>query len=571
MLRKRNVLFTVLILLSLIMAPAGYARAYTNPEGMVESVRSGNEDYRVQAATNNYEPDNASGQAKLITSGTPQTRSIVPETDVDWIKFQLTTTSAIILETSGPPSRIHGYTSMMALSQHSNINDDGGIDFYSYIDRVCGDNPLPAGTYYVKVEEYGKDAEIQSYNLAFDASPCPAELIDIYTGGVRMGSSLLTLHKSTGRSFPGVNNGPVKIVNTGPTSLVASERVIYKVNNVNASFSEMMAVPNSQLGTTYYLPWYNNVDLDTQLRIANVSASPATVSVFIGGVQMQGSPFSLAAGASIRKSFTGINNGPVKITSTQNIVAAERVIYKVNGVLTSFTEMMGLPISQLDTIYWLPWYNNVDLDTQLRIANVSASPATVSVFIGGVEMQGSPFSLAAGVSTRKSFTGINNGPVKIVSDQNIVVAERVIYKVNNVNTSFAEMMALPNSQLSSTYWFPWYNNSGALDTQLRIANVSASPATVHIYIGNVEMTGSPFSLGALVSTRKSFAGISNGPVKIESDIPIVAAERLIYKVNNVPTSFSEMMGLPNHQLDLIHWLPWYNSVDLDTQLRFGLP
>ena len=56
----------------------------------------------------------------------------------------------------------------------------------------------------------------------------------------------------------------------------------------------------------------------------------------------------------------------MKIVSTQNIVAAERVIYKVNSVKTSFTEMMALPNSQLDTTYWLPWYNNVDLDTQLR-------------------------------------------------------------------------------------------------------------------------------------------------------------------------------------------------------------
>ena len=49
---------------------------------------------------------------------------------------------------------------------------------------------------------------------------------------------------------------------------------------------------------------------------------------------------------------------------------------------TSFSEMMGLPNSQLDTTYWLPWYNNVDLDTQLRFGNVSGSTATVHVYIG---------------------------------------------------------------------------------------------------------------------------------------------------------------------------------------------
>jgi hypothetical protein len=60
-------------------------------------------------------------------------------------------------------------------------------------------------------------------------------------------------------------------------------------------------------------------------------------------------------------------------------------------------------------------------------------------------------------------------------------------------------------------------------------------------------------------------------VKIESSQTIVAAERVIYKVNNVATSYSEMMALPNGLLDLAYWLPWYNTRDLDTQLRFGNP
>jgi hypothetical protein len=102
--------------------------------------------------------------------------------------------------------------------------------------------------------------------------------------------------------------------------------------------------------------------------------------------------------------------------------------------------MMGLPDSQLNLTYWLPWYNNVDLDTQLRIGNVSSNPATVHVFIGGAEVTPvGGIGLAVGASTRVSYLGVNNGPVKIVSDQNVVAAERVIYKVNGVGTSFSEM------------------------------------------------------------------------------------------------------------------------------------
>ena len=552
MLRKWFVLFTAFIVFSLMVAPMGTAQA--SPA----------------ASTNSYEPDNAPGQAKLITSGSPQTRSIVPKTDLDWVKFQLTTTSGVLLETSGPlnsDTRISLYSSNLSPIEY---HDDTGTSFWSYIDRTCGIDPLPPGTYYVKVEEYKNDAQIPSYHLAFDASPCPADLLNIYAGGKRQGSSLIAPHASTRRSLPGVNSGPVRVVNMGSSPINVSERVIYKVNGVNTSYAEMMALPNNQVDAVYWLPWYNNADLDTQLRIANVSGSPATVQVYIGGVQMQGSPFTLAVGASVRRSFAGINNGPVRIASSQKIVAAERVIYKVNKVQTSFTEMMALPAAQLDTTYWLPWYNSVDLDTQLRIANITGTPATVHVYIGGVEMEGSPFALAGGESTRKSFTGINNGPVQIVGDQSLVAAERVIYKVNGISTSFTEMMAQPNSHVNKIYWLPWYNNVD-LDTQLRIANVSVSPANVHIYIGGAEMTGSPFSLAVGESTRMSFESINSGPVQIVSDQNIVAAERFIYKVSNVPTSFSEMMGLPNHQMGITYWLPWYNNVDLDTQLRIGRP
>jgi hypothetical protein len=376
------------------------------------------------------------------------------------------------------------------------------------------------------------------------------------------------------KSLAGLNSGPVDIRNIDNLPSLASEQVIYRVNGVNTSFSEMMALPNSQLDNVYYLPWYNNVDLDTQLRIANGSGSLATVHVSIGGAEMTGSPFSLGAGASTRLSFPGVNNGPVKIESDHGvpIVAAERVIYRVNGVNTSFTEMMALPESQLDTTYWLPVYNNVGLDTQLRFANVSSSPTTVTVTIGGQPMPGSPFSLAANESRRVSFPGVHNGPVKIESTHGvpIVVAERLIYKFNGVNTSFAEMMALPNSQLSTAYWLPWYDNV-VLDTQLRVANVSGSLATVHVYIGGAEVPGSPFIIPAGGFTRQAYAGLNRGPVQVVSDQPIVAAQRVVQKVNTTHTSFTELMGLPAGQLDTLYWLPWYNNVDLDTRLRFGAP
>jgi hypothetical protein len=331
-----------------------------------------------------------------------------------------------------------------------------------------------------------------------------------------------------------------------------------------------MALPASQLDQVYWLPWYNNKELNTQLRIANVSDSTATVHVSIGGAPASGSPYTLAAGASIRKSYPGLDKGPVRIQSNLPIVAGERVIYRVKGVDTSFTEMMAMPANQVSQVYWLPWYNNKDLDTQLRIANVSGAPASVSVSIGGTPVAGSPFPIPAGASLRRSFPGIDKGPVKIESNQDIVAAERVIYRVNKVPVSYSEMMALPDTLVNTTFWLPWYNNV-ELDTQLRIANATGTSATVQVFIGGQQMPGSPFTLPGGASVRKSFAGVNKGPVQILSTGDIVAAVRVIYEVNNVPTSYSEMMALPDSLRDTTFWLPWYNNVELDSQLRIAMP
>jgi|GEM_PF-2912971 len=440
-----------------------------------------------------------------------------------------------------------GFTETMALGASSPAIDAGN-------DMNC-----PAHDQRGFVRPQGNHCDIGAYEAK---GP-----IEVNVGATDINSYSLVSGQSQKASYPGINNGPVKIIDTRDTPLIGAERVIYKVKGVQTSFTELMGLPEGQLDNVYWLPWYNNKDLDTQLRIANATDNPATVTVTIGGVEMP--TLNLAAGESTRVSYQNVNDGPVKIESNQEIVAAERVIYTVQGVQTSFSEMMALPESQLDKTYWLPWYNNLQLDTQLRIANVTDQPATVQVTIGGVTM--APLNLAAGESTRVSYTDVNDGPVQIKSNVDIVAAERVIYKVNKVQTSFSEMMALPESQLDTTYWLPWYNNKD-LDTQLRIGNVSGSTATIHVFIGGNEVTpveGITVSDGE--STRLSYPSVNDGPVQIISDQNIVVAERVIYKVKNIQTSFCEMMALPASQLDTTYWFPWYNNLGLDTQLRFGVP
>jgi hypothetical protein len=79
-------------------------------------------------------------------------------------------------------------------------------------------------------------------------------------------------------------------------------------------------------------------------------------------------------------------------------------------------------------------------------------------------------NIAPGVSLQASYA-INNGPIRVVSTdgKKIIAAMRVIWKETGERTSYSELMGLPAEQLSSEYWFPWYNNlaTTAMNQQFR--------------------------------------------------------------------------------------------------------
>jgi hypothetical protein len=252
---------------------------------------------------------------------------------------------------------------------------------------------------------------------------------------------------------------------------------------------------------------------------------------------------------------------------------------------------MGLPCTtpgtascQWSTSYIFPWYNNKDLNTQIRVANISGSSAVVRLFIGGREMTtgcisegralNSPFPLQNNASRRLTCAGIDSGPVRLTSTAgNLVASMRILFPKSGTApfTGFSEIMGMPESQLAAGYIFPWYNNI-ALNTQLRFANVGTTNTSVRVFMGGQEVAGSPFAIAPGQSLRRSFA-IDKGPVVVRSTngTKIIASLRILFAVGSNPTSFSELMGLPEHQLTTSYVFPYYNNIDLNTQLRLGVP
>ncbi len=118
-----------------------------------------------------FEPDDTAGQASIIRPGVPQTHSIFPVGDEDWANFTLGAESAVTLETSGPSGDTRMWLRDAVLAEIDD-DDDGGGGNFSLIVRTCGDDPLPAGSYFVQVDEYYDDDEIPSYDLSLTAVAC---------------------------------------------------------------------------------------------------------------------------------------------------------------------------------------------------------------------------------------------------------------------------------------------------------------------------------------------------------------------------------------------------------------
>ncbi|MCP4204121.1 MAG: matrixin family metalloprotease [bacterium] len=118
-----------------------------------------------------FEPDDGSAQANAITSGVPKSHGICPAGDDDWSTFTLAAESQVSLETSGASADTRMWLRDAAASQIE-FDDDDGSGQFSLIDRTCGVDALSAGTYFVEVDEFGDDSEIESYALSLTTTPC---------------------------------------------------------------------------------------------------------------------------------------------------------------------------------------------------------------------------------------------------------------------------------------------------------------------------------------------------------------------------------------------------------------
>jgi uncharacterized protein YkwD len=204
------------------------------------------------------------------------------------------------------------------------------------------------------------DQTAQDYTASFDnASGCANT--NVFIGSTLKGNYAIPSGGQVSPRYPAAFAGPVQVVSTTGQDILVSERQIY-----GGSFTETLGIPDAQLTTDYWFPWYDGMTMSTWISIGapDTNSADAQVDIYIGGVKVNTSPYVVSAGGQVSPSFPGTFDGPVEVVSTngQDILVSERQIYG-----SSFTETLGVPDSQLTTDYWFPWYDGMTMSTWISI------------------------------------------------------------------------------------------------------------------------------------------------------------------------------------------------------------
>jgi glucose/arabinose dehydrogenase len=287
------------------------------------------------------------------------------------------------------------------------------------------------------------NVSMDTWILVGNASSSQAANVEIYVGAAKFTYTIPANGHITPR-YIGKVDGPVRVRSTNGIKIFVSERALY-----NGSFNEVMGFPASQLTTDYWFPLYDNASMDTWILVGNPSTTQkAEVSIYIGAAKYN---YTIAPQGSITPRYAGVQNGPVRVASTNGvkIFTSERSLYG-----NSFNEVMGFPASQFTTDYWFPWYDNISMADWVLVGNPSSSQsASVEVSIGAAKYT---YIIPAGGRITPRFAGKNVGPVRVRSTNGVKIftSQRVTY-----NSSFNEVMGVPGNQLTTEYWFPWYDST----------------------------------------------------------------------------------------------------------------
>jgi len=347
-------------------------------------------------------------------------------------------------------------------------------------------------------------------------------------------------------NFPqGTIGGPV-VVNSD-VAVLASQRVQY-----NASFNEVWAETASQAATTSFIQWYDKASagfLNDNIHLLNPGALSATVTVSVPGATNQVA--TVPAQSETYVTFPqGTIGGPITISSTQPVLASQRVQYN-----QSFNEVWSESASQAAANSFINWYDKASTgfsNDNIHLFNPGGSTSNVSVTFDGGQTTDT-VNVTAGSETYVNFPqGSIGGPVHIIvnSGPAVLASQRVQYY-----SSFNEVWAESAAQAAMTSYVNWYDKAspGMFNDNIHLLNPGGTSATV-----TVSLSGATPQMVTVAAGAESYvtfpAGSIGGPVTVSSSQPVLASQRVQYY-----STFNEVLAESAAQAATTSHFTWYDK------------
>jgi spore germination protein YaaH len=312
--------------------------------------------------------------------------------------------------------------------------------------------------------------------------------------------------------------GPVVVtVNSGP-AVLASQRVQY-----NQSFNEVWAAPSAQAATTSYFNWFDKASpgmFNDNIHLLNPGGTSASVTVSLPGATAQTA--TVAPGGETYVTFpSGKIGGPVTVSSTQPVLASQRVQYN-----QSFNEVWSGSAAQALATSYFSWFDKASpgmSNDNIHLLNPGGTSANVTVSMPGAASQ--TVSLGAGAEVYVNFPGGKiGGPVKVSSTQPVLASQRVQYYA-----SFNEVWAGSGGQAVATSHFNWFDKAspGMVADNIHLFNPGGTSANVTVSLPGATSQGVTVAAGGEVYVTFP-AGKIGGPVTVSSTQPVLASQRVQY-------------------------------------------
>ncbi len=300
-----------------------------------------------------------------------------------------------------------------------------------------------------------------------------------------------------------------------------------------------------------YTAWFNWFDkaspgmFSDNVHILDPGNAQVTGTVSLGSTSLS---FTVNPGSGTYVSFpSGTIGGPVRVDASAPVLASQRVTY-----FRSFSEVPALDSTNLTTDAWWPWYDLASpgmIGDNVHVLNPDPS-ATASVTIK-VGAQTRTLSVGPGQEQYAGFqAGTLGGPVHLTSDHPVLATQRV-----QNHTSFNELPAMDAASAAKDLVSNWYDlaSQGFTADNVHMVNPGATDAHVTVYL-NTTNDGT-FTVPARGEYHFSFpVGTIGGPLKLSSDQPILATQRVNYY-----DAFQEVRFKATAEAATDVWFNWYDD------------